>query len=66
METATETVPDKQLLSANDLAAYLGVSKTTAYLLMYDRAIPSLKIRGSRRVRKQDVDAYIQEQLDAR
>ena len=60
----TKTVPEG-LLSLKDLADYLSCSRTYAAGLVADGTIPSLKIGTLRRVRRSDVDAYIESRLAA-
>jgi excisionase family DNA binding protein len=52
--------------SPEELAEYLNVSRTFAYSLIADPnpAIPSFKLGRLRRVRKVDVDLYIQGRLE--
>lgn len=47
------------VLTASEI---LGVSRATGWRLIYDRALPSLMIRGRRMVDVQDIDAFIQQQ----
>jgi excisionase family DNA binding protein len=54
------------LLSLNDLAGYLACSRTYARKLIADGTIPSFKIGTLRRVRKSDVDEYVERRLAAR
>ena len=63
MQGRTETT--EGLLSLRDLTQYLSCSRTYAANLIYDGVVPSFKIGNLRRVRKADVDAYIQERLAA-
>lgn len=58
----TKTRPEG-LLSLKDLADYLSCSRTYAASLITDGSIPSLKIGTLRRVRKSDVDAFIESHL---
>ncbi len=51
------------LLSLNDLADYLSCSRTYAASLISSGTIPSFKLGSLRRVRKSDVDAYVEKQL---
>lgn len=53
------------LLNLNELAAYLSCSRTYAYKLVSDSTIPSFKIGTLRRVRREDVVAYVERQLAA-
>jgi excisionase family DNA binding protein len=48
--------------SPEDLAVYLGVSKTTIYRLVEKRVIPFYKIGGSLRFKENDVNEYVEKQ----
>ncbi len=54
----------KRLLSAEELAQELGVSRTTAYSLLWSKAIPSMKVGRLRKVRVEDVEAFIAERVE--
>ena len=54
-----QTEETKKLLSAEELAQELGVGRTTAYALLWSGQIPSMKIGRLRKVRRQDVAAFI-------
>jgi excisionase family DNA binding protein len=54
------------LLSPDDLARYLSCSRTFAATLISNGTLPSLRIGGLRRVRKSDVDDYIEARLAAK
>ena len=62
----TRTEARKGLLSLDGLAEYLSCSRTFAAKLISDGTIPSLTIGTLRRVRKRDVDAYIEARLAAK
>ena len=49
----------KRLLSAEELARELGVGRTTTYALLWSGAIPSMKMGRLRKVRREDVQAFI-------
>lgn len=53
------------LLSPEQLAAHLGIGRTMAYQILAQRRIPSFTIGKLRRVRKVDVDRYVEERLSA-
>jgi excisionase family DNA binding protein len=53
------------LLSPEQLAEYLGIGRTFAYQLLAKKRIPSFTIGKLRRVRKADVDRYVEERLSA-
>ncbi len=54
---------NKEIFSPGELAAFLGISRTSAYKLLQTGEIPSCRIGRLRRVRKQDVDAYLEKQI---
>ena len=54
----------KQLLSAEDLARELGIGRTTAYDLLWSETIPSMKVGRLRKVRREDLEAYIRTRLE--
>jgi excisionase family DNA binding protein len=54
----------KRLLSADELARELGVGRTTAYSLLWSEAIPSMKLGRLRKVRREDLDAYIEARME--
>ncbi len=51
--------PEPLTISIEDGAALLGIGRTTMFKLMKEGAIPTIKIRNSRRVRTADVVAYL-------
>ena len=70
METNREEVtaweikgPAREVMSPEQLAEYLGLGRTYTYQLLMNREIPSFKIGKLRRVRRVDVDAYLEEQV---
>jgi len=54
------------LLSLNDLAEYLSCSRTYAASLISSGTIPSFKLGSLRRVRKSDVETYIESRRAAK
>ena len=54
----------KRLLSAEDLAREPGVGRTTAYSLLWSETIPSMKVGRLRKVRREDLDAYIEARME--
>jgi excisionase family DNA binding protein len=54
----------KRLLSTDELARELGVGRTTAYSLLWSGTIPSMKVGRLRKVRRSDVDAFIEARLE--
>ena len=59
MFSSPRTEETKRLLSAEELARELGVGRTTAYALLWSGQIPSMKIGRLRKVRREDVQAFI-------
>jgi excisionase family DNA binding protein len=57
--SSPQTEETKRLLSADELARELGVGRTTAYALLWSGQIPSMKIGRLRKVRREDVQAFI-------
>jgi excisionase family DNA binding protein len=55
--------PAREVMSPEDLAEYLGLGRTYTYKLLMTGAISSFKIGRLRRIRRADVDAYLEEQL---
>ena len=58
-ETQTE-----HLMSPEELQSFLGVSRTYAYGLLSSGAIPSIRIGKLRRVRRLDVDAFLEANIE--
>jgi excisionase family DNA binding protein len=54
----------KRLLSAEDLARELGIGRTTAYALLWSETIPSMKVGRLRKVRREDLEAYIAARME--
>lgn len=52
----------KELLGPEELAEVLGCSRTYAYQLLRNQAIPSFKLGKLRKVRRRDVERFIEEQ----
>jgi len=48
------------LLTVNELAAYLKISKTSVYRLIEKRQIPFYKVKGGLRFTEQDVLKYLE------
>jgi excisionase family DNA binding protein len=57
--SSPQTEETKRLLSAEELARELGVGRSTAYALLWSGQIPSMKIGRLRKVRREDVQAFI-------
>jgi len=50
----------EKLLRGNEVARLLNISRSCAYSLMQSGVIPTVHIGKSRRVRPQDLEAYIE------
>jgi excisionase family DNA binding protein len=62
--SSPQTETTKRLLSAEELARELGVGRTTAYSLLWSGAIPSMKLGRLRKVRREDLEAYLAERME--
>ena len=64
----TEMKPERsvarELLSPEELAGYLGCGRTFAYQLLAQGELRSLKLGRLRKVRRADVDDFIERQLE--
>jgi excisionase family DNA binding protein len=58
-----EEVRAKETLSPEDMAVLVGCGRTMAYLLLADGSIPSFKVGRLRRVRRTDVERFIEQQI---
>ena len=56
-------VVGKEILAPEELAVVLGCGRTTAYRLIAEGEIPSFTIGRLRRVRRSDVDAFVERRL---
>lgn len=50
---------DKMLYRVREVAEYLSLSRSKVYALMQSGALPSVRIDGSRRVRGEDLRAFV-------
>jgi excisionase family DNA binding protein len=53
----------EKLLNGNEVARLLNISRSRAYILMQTGVIPTVRIGKSRRVRPQDLNAYIEHHI---
>jgi excisionase family DNA binding protein len=60
---STQAEETKRLLNADQLAQELGVSRTTAYSLLWSGTIPSMKLGRLRRVRREDLERFISQRM---
>ena len=58
-----QEVRAKETLSPEDMAVLVGCGRTMAYLLLADGSIPSFKVGRLRRVRRTDVERFIEQQI---
>ncbi|MBI3333511.1 MAG: helix-turn-helix domain-containing protein [Candidatus Omnitrophica bacterium] len=52
-----------QLMTIDELAAYMRVSRFTVYRLAKDRLIPATKIGRQWRFQKEEIDQWVKEQF---
>ncbi|WP_366555342.1 helix-turn-helix domain-containing protein [Aquibaculum sediminis] len=50
-------------MTIKDVSAYLKITEKTAYRLTAEGKIPGFKVGGAWRFRKQEIDAWIEEQM---
>ncbi|ELE1907196.1 helix-turn-helix domain-containing protein [Vibrio vulnificus] len=53
-----------QILTLKELAEYLKLAEKTAYRLASEGKLPGFKVGGSWRFKREDVEAWIEEQKD--
>lgn len=51
------------IMTIREVSTYLKITEKTAYRLTAEGKIPSFKIGGAWRFRKQEIDAWIDEQM---
>ncbi len=56
----------KETLTPEDVAVLVGCKRTTAYKLLAEGSIPSFRIGRLRRVRRVDVERFINERVEAK
>ena len=64
MESMQHPISQK-LLKAIEVAEILNISKSMAYRLMQTQVLPTVSIGKAKRVRPQDLDTYIQQNLSS-
>ncbi len=52
-------VPEDDILTLDEVAAYLKAGKRTIYRLVADKKIPAFKLGSTWRFRKRDIDRWI-------
>lgn len=60
MQAKTKNRGYSEVLTPEELADYLGCGRTFAYQLLKNGSIPSLKIGRLRRVRRLDVEQFLE------
>ena len=63
MEAEFEKLAEKEILSPEQAAAYLGIGRSKMFELLAKRTIPSFTVGRLRRVRRADVDRYVEGRL---
>jgi len=58
--------PGKEILTIPQVAEILQVHVNTIWRWIYLNRIPSVKLNGARRIRRKDLDRWIESQLDDR
>lgn len=61
MKKQGEAYTQKLVLSVADAAIHLGVCRQTVYNYIYFEGMPSIKVRGMRRIRLESLDAWLKE-----
>jgi len=61
-----EEVRKKETLSPEDVAVLVGCGRTMAYMLLADGSIPSFTVGRLRRVRRVDVERFIEARIGTR
>ncbi len=59
----TQRSAAKELLSPEEVATYLGCGRSFAYQLLARGELPSLKLGRLRKVRRADVEAFVERRL---
>ena len=63
MKAEFERLAEKEILSPEQAAAYLGIGRSKMFELLAKRTIPSFTVGRLRRVRRADVDRYVEGRL---
>jgi len=50
------------IITVKELANYLKIAEKTAYRLVLDKKIPGFKVGGAWRLRKKEIDEWIEKQ----
>jgi excisionase family DNA binding protein len=52
-------VSKQLLLSVQDVAVLMGVCRQTVYTLIYREGLPSIQVRGMRRIHPESLDGWL-------
>lgn len=55
---------DKYLYRVPEVAEFLSLSRSKVYVLIQSGALPSVRIDGSRRIRGEDVRAFVSDLME--
>ncbi len=53
---------EKTMLNIQDVMNMLSISRTTVYRLIDEKEFPIYKIKGATRIKREDVEAYLERQ----
>ena len=53
---------NSDIITVKELANYLKIAEKTAYRLVLDKKIPGFKVGGAWRLRKKEIDEWIEKQ----
>ena len=62
---SNETNRSEYLMSPEELAKFLGLGRTRTYELLSAGAIPSVRIGQLRKIRRTDVDMFVESRLES-
>jgi excisionase family DNA binding protein len=54
----------EQIMTLQEVAEYLKLTQKTAYRLAAEKKLPGFKVGGSWRFKREDLEAWIEEQKD--
>jgi len=58
--------PASEIMTADELAAFLKVSRATVYRLMKSKELPGFRLGGEFRFRRSDIDAWMRRPVKKR
>jgi excisionase family DNA binding protein len=62
---SNETKRSEYLMSPEELAKFLGLGRTRTYELLSAGVIPSMRIGRLRKIRRTDVDMFVESRLES-